>query len=495
MHGTIWEVVGGVQKGGILVREGRDKASAEIPERLATGSLVQQLDMFAERLQYQLLSGSGPIIGWVSVEVKGARLLVQAQKRPAPESLVPSSFIFLYLLRIVDDEMYVLAQNVLQKLSDTQKVEASNKLKENLWKEKDQKIVRKSIRALALLNNSNAVATALANSDFNIRCEALVNLAEFDEVSELILYDIVKVLLEDSHWRTRCWAARIITPKLFKVGGGATDAALAALRQALDDSDREVRDVAAQTLRLMWPESKPEPELPLYPSTLTFEPVVDRKIRILALHGTPSNSSIMKAQIMHLKGELGKDVEWNFIDSPLVWEPIPGSSDPLFAEPSDVEKRLANNKPFLWWYKHGNRVYSLVDEGVQFLRKCVKELQPDVLVSFSQGSNLISLTLDALRRDREPASWRLSVLFMGGQIDDGIYKFQEGWTSSQPTIRVFNAQPDAFFPQGEPSLQYMYPEIIEIGHEDGHVFPHSQPRAKEIYKTVADEIRQRCKTP
>merc|ERR1712039_1148076 len=150
-------------------------------------------------------------------------------------------------------------------------------------------------------------------------------------------------------------------------------------------------------------------------------------------------------------------------------------------------------KPFLWWYNHGNAVYSQVDEGIANLRKLIQEAGPvDVIVSFSQGSNLVSLVLNQLRREGLPAPWRVSVFFCGGQIDDSIYKFPQGWASMQPTVRVFNAASDSFFHGGEGSLQDMYSNLQEFGHQDGHNFPSTQPRAGEIFSEVAREVRRHC---
>jgi len=73
--GPRWEVVGGGDKGGILVREGMDTKSAQLPERLATGALVEELELEGERLHYKKLSGAGPAEGWVSVMLQGRDLL------------------------------------------------------------------------------------------------------------------------------------------------------------------------------------------------------------------------------------------------------------------------------------------------------------------------------------------------------------------------------------------------------------------------------------
>jgi hypothetical protein len=65
---TEWIVTGGEGKGGIAVSLGKAPGSAQLPERLATGSLVQQKDLQGKLLRYVLLAGIGPKRGWVSVD-------------------------------------------------------------------------------------------------------------------------------------------------------------------------------------------------------------------------------------------------------------------------------------------------------------------------------------------------------------------------------------------------------------------------------------------
>lgn len=73
----IWKVVGGADKGGIIVREARELASPQAPERLATGALVRELALVGERLQYERLEGDGPLSGWVSLSLKGVPLVTR----------------------------------------------------------------------------------------------------------------------------------------------------------------------------------------------------------------------------------------------------------------------------------------------------------------------------------------------------------------------------------------------------------------------------------
>jgi 3-oxoadipate enol-lactonase len=75
--GQVWKVVGGADKGGILVRSGQDVASQQEKDRLSTGALVVQLALEGERLNYQLMEGTGPKTGWVSIRLKDKELLVK----------------------------------------------------------------------------------------------------------------------------------------------------------------------------------------------------------------------------------------------------------------------------------------------------------------------------------------------------------------------------------------------------------------------------------
>lgn len=71
-----WRVVGGVANtGGILVREGVAITSPQLSKRLQTGAVVEEWARVGERLHYRILSGDGPVEGWVSLKVKDKVLL------------------------------------------------------------------------------------------------------------------------------------------------------------------------------------------------------------------------------------------------------------------------------------------------------------------------------------------------------------------------------------------------------------------------------------
>lgn len=82
MAGREWEVVGGGDKGGILVREGQDLMSAALPDRLSTGAVLAEEELVGERLRFRLLSGEGPKAGWVSLKLRD-KVLVEMRSSTA----------------------------------------------------------------------------------------------------------------------------------------------------------------------------------------------------------------------------------------------------------------------------------------------------------------------------------------------------------------------------------------------------------------------------
>lgn len=79
-----FEVLGGTKEGGIIVREGQKTTSAKLPERLATGALIEQLQLEGERLRYRKLWGAGPATGWVSCKAS-SKQIVRPTSKHVPE--------------------------------------------------------------------------------------------------------------------------------------------------------------------------------------------------------------------------------------------------------------------------------------------------------------------------------------------------------------------------------------------------------------------------
>ncbi|CAE6952936.1 MCAT [Symbiodinium sp. CCMP2592] len=78
----MWEIVGGADKGGIIVRDGENTKSNQLDDRLSTGALVEEVELKGDRLHYKLVLGTGPPDGWVSTKLKDKDLAVKTDKAP-----------------------------------------------------------------------------------------------------------------------------------------------------------------------------------------------------------------------------------------------------------------------------------------------------------------------------------------------------------------------------------------------------------------------------
>ena len=495
----LWKVTGGAEKGGIIVREGFNVTSAE-SSRLATGSTIQEMEVVNERLRYQLVTGTGPELGWVSIVVQKKPLLCKLGAPSAPELQVR----FLLALRQLDDIAFQESLQLFRQMSCEEQITSVAEI-EAFWETADFRLKRKSLRCLTgslgatMETASNLILRASQDTDATVRGEAVLvlsaphvlpGLEKHDAFGEVLRKVFLKAL-EDENWRVRRAAA-----------GALRDAPDFTSQSDFQDSilarAKEEKDVDVQKLLNKLSEH-PENSVSVMPSLQVSEQIDPSKLRIMAVHGASSNSAIMRFQVRLLKAALEKtkeshrtfEIEWLFVDSPIIWTPVLGATDPIFGEPGDFEKSLSKGQPFRCWYSHGSACYNDVDHGVSSLLELIKRQHVDVVVSFSQASNCISMLLDSLRRMSEGVPWKLSVMFSGGQIDDPLFQWPKGCTSEHPTLRVFNAARDDFFEGSESSLKQMYPEILEFSHSDGHMFPHSQPRASEIYQKISQEIYMR----
>ena len=72
---VLWQVVGGAASGGLVVRSGASLTTQQADLRLANGAIVRQLEAKSGRLRYELVRGTGPSTGWVSLCLHGKELL------------------------------------------------------------------------------------------------------------------------------------------------------------------------------------------------------------------------------------------------------------------------------------------------------------------------------------------------------------------------------------------------------------------------------------
>jgi len=95
----IWEVVGGGDRGGIIVRPSYQLGTTRLPCKLSVGSIVKQLELCESRLFYLLLKGGGPRSGWVTTHTESEHFLRKVCPQPDSDRGQASRSRFEELLR------------------------------------------------------------------------------------------------------------------------------------------------------------------------------------------------------------------------------------------------------------------------------------------------------------------------------------------------------------------------------------------------------------
>lgn len=111
------------------MRSGRELASAEKEERLASQSILEELEVIGGRLRYRLHRGEGPSEGWVSLKLKDKDLVVPADTRetgkrfdaaaPIPELLCVQASDTHGTLRDVQGSLSEIEQGAWKKLRES----------------------------------------------------------------------------------------------------------------------------------------------------------------------------------------------------------------------------------------------------------------------------------------------------------------------------------------------------------------------------------------
>lgn len=415
--GALWEVVGGAERGGILVRAGRDTASAAEAERLATGALVRELELEGERLRFQRLAGAGPAAGWVSTRLVGP---------PAKE-----------LLARVTGAWEVIGGG-----------------------DKGGILVRTGKDT-----TSEAHAERLATGSL---------VQELALEGERLQYRLLAGAGPTSGWVST------------RVSG----------KELLARADQVPASSSASP-----------------PGALTVAPATTRKLRVLAMCGSLTCRDMIKVQTGHLVAALGKDAaEWTFAEGSVVhpWELTSGVL-------SDFERKIAEKHGRITsWYEDvyhcdkdrptilkqfdpAVRVESLeVPRRVRELRELMEAQGPfDAVVAFSQGCIMMHYLIGHLRQETEVMPWKVTVFFEGMHIRDEAYFDLFSSKSPHPTVHVFGRSSDYYHYAREGwcsnrRAEDYYENPLVLEHDEGHCLPTQQPRAKEIYRAVAEELLRRA---
>jgi len=262
--------------------------------------------------------------------------------------------------------------------------------------------------------------------------------------------------------------------------------------------------------------------------------------------GGHSCEAVNKVQLATLKGMLGPDAEWTFLAGSEAWEYYEG--EPIV---SDMEKLIAGKSQLMNWYMdkahegpgRSNRSKQFdpsvdvefydIQESIDKVLQFINENGPfDVIVGFSQACILLHMVIGWLRqqpltdetsspnimdvqnmdvqrigRERagnkmcsaEDMPWRLSIFVSGMHVRDRRWQHLVDTPSKaqHPTVFI-NGKADGYYDYAQDgfgcgsSQEEYYQNPLVLSHDQAHEFPTLQPRAREIYNNVIDQIWYHC---
>eukprot|EP00439_Symbiodinium_sp_Y106_P033057 s1341_g3.t4 len=464
----IWEVVGGADKGGILVRQGKELTSEPESSRLSTGALILEKEMHGERMRYFRLSGSGPEVGWVSLKVKDKAMVKRREEKRKPRVLAlhgaPSNS---NIMKFQTAQLRKLAGE------DFEWLFADGRC---AWKP----LPGSKVMNLAELCGGQHLTQQCLQAEQPLPNPVAMQMTEQQPASAPSdwIQPEHRQMLEVLSRGPRMLQDRDRELVLEGVRNGCFPSQMA--RRSSDSCWSEQEGVDRWAAHIPWL-------------------LVDNK------NGRQADNLDLDQVVEKMIEQFGES--YTETDKWYVCGSISTAAAQRRCTP--VEKAIAKDKPFVQWYSHpelspeetaagkGQEMdfdgvqYENVDEGVRFLEEYVKANAPiDVVVAFSQSGTLVGILMDILRKAKKPIPWQLTVLFCGAMIDDVRYALEEPLAS--PALYVHGGDGDPWGRHGERCLPKMYTELEMLEHEDGHSFPSTAPRASEIYQRVLQRMYVAC---
>lgn len=244
---------------------------------------------------------------------------------------------------------------------------------------------------------------------------------------------------------------------------------------------------------------------------------LQRKIRVLCLHGFRTNAKVMAHQTRALREALGNRAEFHFLDAP--WE-AQGPSDAM------IERAHAQDAPFYEWcrIRRADRdtleevnptteltstteewrfEYIGLERTLGFLDEQLHAHGPfDVALGFSQGSVVLT-HLAMLYLQRDVRWWNLCICVGGVPVRGVNVRSLFETPSGEPVLLPFPSvhimgKKDPLFTESI-KLAAMYEEQpgnaplpkLVFEHDGGHRFP-SERTNPGFYERLASVIEQHC---
>ncbi|KAG6598715.1 hypothetical protein SDJN03_08493, partial [Cucurbita argyrosperma subsp. sororia] len=208
---------------------------------------------------------------------------------------------------------------------------------------------------------------------------------------------------------------------------------------------------------------------------------IQRKPRILCLHGFRTSGAILKKHVEKWPTSVLDQFDFHFMDAPF---PSRGKS----------EVEGLHDPPYFEWFQfHEDTAdFANVEECLQFIENHMLEHGPfDGLLGFSQGAALAALLpgfqAKGVALTRVPKI-KFVIIISGVKLESPSLDAQEAYASSIacPSLH-FLSEEDFFMPSGLQLLE-SFVEPFVINHLKGHTVPKLDQKSLKIMENFIDRI-------
>ncbi|KAF0695586.1 Aste57867_13626 [Aphanomyces stellatus] len=218
-----------------------------------------------------------------------------------------------------------------------------------------------------------------------------------------------------------------------------------------------------------------------------------RKLRILCLHGSRTNSTVMSLQTTGLARAFGTKAQFEHLEGPF----------PAFGPPEDeiLDFFGKDESYFQWWNSNDHK-----DPELPGWEKALDHLQShldfsdypyDAIIGFSQGAMVATLVTAHYMRRSKHVPYKALVLVGGMWPVDGMPHDVPVDTATSkpildfPSIHVLG-QEDEMYEVGKSQVDnFSHASRHVFTHSGGHRFP-ALPEYKDMYATIAQTLRDLC---
>ncbi|XP_042891743.1 esterase OVCA2-like [Penaeus japonicus] len=213
----------------------------------------------------------------------------------------------------------------------------------------------------------------------------------------------------------------------------------------------------------------------------------NRPLRILCLHGYRQNGSTFREKTGAFRKQLKKQVEFEFMTSPLEVPPLESADD--------------KDGGSGWWFSRQDDFFRAQDESdcikgfeesLAAVETAFKEKGPfDGILGFSQGGAMLGLICGLQQQGKLSYSFKFAIFVSAFKSRSLPHQHLYEEKIALPTLHVFGETDQVIEkPMSEEHLQYFHdPEVLV--HPGGHFIPATGAQ-KAIYVKFIEKMRELC---